>query len=143
MALCATTSGLRLVLFPPLIVIAYEMFAHPTTCPWVGKPLALPAACVLTSTAGWVAISLFGSGGVAAACGMVCGVVALRLLKLHLPPALAIGLLPLVIKSPSIQYPISVAIGAGALALAFRMYQRWAVGHGGTGQNVPNKLRSV
>lgn len=143
MAFGATASGLRLVLFPPLIVIAYEMFAHPTTCPWAGKPLALPAACFLTSVAGWVAVSLFGSGGTAAACAMVAGIVVLRLLKLHLPPALAIGLLPLVIGLPSIQYPLSVAIGAGALTLAYQLYQRWVLGHGGAGRNVPNKLRSV
>lgn len=147
MAFCATASGLRLVLFPPLIVIAYEMFAHPTTCPWAGKPVALPAACALTSTAGWAAVSLFGSGGIAAACGMVFGVIVLRLLKLHLPPALAVGLLPLVIHSPGIQYPVSVAVGAGALTLAFQMYRRWFrrcfVGHGRAGQNIPNELRSV
>lgn len=143
MAFGATASGLRLILFPPLIVIAYEMFAHPTTCPWTGKPLALPAACFLTSVAGWVAVSLFGSGGIAAACAMVAGVVVLRLLKLHLPPALAIGLLPLVIGSPSIQYPLSVAVGAGALTLAHQLYQRWVLGHGGAGRNAPDTLRSV
>ncbi len=143
MAFCATASGLRLILFPPLIVIAYEMFAHPTTCPWAGKPLALPAACFLTAIAGWVAVSLLGSGGIAAACGMVFGVIALRLLQLHMPPALAVGLLPLVIDSPSIKYPISVAIGIGALTLAFQFYQRWVTGQGRAGQSVPNNMRSV
>jgi len=143
LALCATASGLRLILFPPLIVIAYEMFAHPTTCPWAGKPLALPAACILSSTAGWAAVSLFGSGAIAAACGMVFGVIVLRLLRLHLPPALAVGLLPLVIGSPGIRYPISVAIGTAALVLAFQIYRRWLMGHGRAGQNVPNELRGV
>ncbi len=136
MALCANASGLRLMLFPPLIVIAYEMFAHPTTCPWAGKALALPAACVLTATAGWAAVRIFGSGGAAAACAMVCGVIVLRLLRLHLPPALAVGLLPLVITSPDIRYPVSVAIGAAALTLAFQI-QRRVVGHGGAVQNFP------
>jgi hypothetical protein len=143
MALCATTSGLRLILFPPLIVIAYEMFAHPTVCPWAGKPVALPAACFLTSTAGWVAVSIFGSGGIAAACAMTLGVIALRLLKLHMPPALAVGLLPLVIHSPDFKYPVCVAIGTGALTLAFQLYQRWVVGEGRAGRNMPNNLRSA
>ena len=143
MAFCATTSGLRLILFPPLIVIAYEMFAHPTVCPWAGKPVALPAACFLTSTVGWVAVSLFGSGGIAAACAMAFGVITLRLLKLHMPPALAVGLLPLVIHSPDFKYPVSVAIGTGALTLAFQLYQRWVVGQGGAGRNMPNNLRSA
>lgn len=142
-AMCATASGLRLILFPPLIVMAYEMFAHPTACPWAGKPLALPAACVLTSTAGWLAVSLFGCGGIAAGCAMAFGVLALRFLRLRMPPALALGLLPLVINSPSVKYPISVAIGAGALTLAFLLYQRWIAGHGRAGRDIPHKMRSV
>lgn len=137
MAWCATSVGLRLILFPPLIVIAYEMFAHPTTCPWAGKPLALPGVCVLNAAAGWGAVSLFGSGATAAACGMAFGVLALRLLRLRMPPALAVALLPLVITSPSITYPISVAIGAGALTLAYQFHRRWVTGHGRAGHDIP------
>lgn len=142
MAFCATASGLRLILFPPLVVIAYEMFAHASACPWAGRPLALTAACFLTSTLGWAAVSLLGSRGIAAACAMVSCVITLRVLQLHLPPALALGLLPLVIDSPNIKYPISVAIGTGALTLAFQLYHRWVGGQGRTGQSVPNNMRS-
>jgi hypothetical protein len=137
MAFGATASDLRFILFPPLIVIAYEMFAHPTSCPWAGKPLALPVACFLTSTVGWVAVSLFGSGAIAAACGMVSGIIVLRLLRVHMPPALAVGLLPLIIDCPSIKYPFSVTIGTGALTLAFLLYQRWIIGEGRAGASVP------
>lgn len=143
MALCATASGLRLILFPPLIVIAYEMFAHPTTCPWAGKPLALPVVCVLNAVAGWGAVSIFGSGAIAAACGMAFGIAALRLMRLRMPPALAVGLLALVIDSPSIKYPISVLIGTGALTLTYHLYQRWVTGHGRAGQSVPDNMRSI
>lgn len=143
MALCAATTGLRLILFPPLIVIAYEMFAHPTVCPWVGKPVALAAACFLTSSAGCVAVGLFGTGGVAAVCAMAFGVTTLRLLRLHMPPALAVGLLPLVIHSPDFRYPVCVAIGAGALTLAFQLYRRWVIRLGRAGRNLPDNLRSA
>lgn len=143
MTLCAMASGLRLLLFPPLIVITYEMFAHPATCPWAGKSLTLPAACFLTAAAGWVAVSLFGSGGLAAGCGFVFGIVVLRLLRLRMPPALAIGLLPIVINSPSIDYPISVAIGAGALTLAYQFYRCWFTGRCRAGRGVPNTMRSA
>jgi hypothetical protein len=136
MASCATASGLRLLLLPPLIVIAYEMFAHPTWCPWAGRPLALPVACFLTSTAGWVAVSLFGRGGIAAGCGMAFGIIVLRLLQIHMPPALAFGLLPLVIDSPDIKYPVCVSIGTAALTLAFLFYRRWVVGQGRAGKSV-------
>ncbi|OBG31692.1 hypothetical protein A5673_26475 [Mycobacterium sp. E3198] len=143
MALCAATSGLRLILFPPLIVIAYEMFAHPTVCPWAGKPMALPAACLLTSTAGCVAVALFGTGAIAAACAMALGVIVLRLLRLHMPPALAVGLLPLVIRSPDFTYPLSVAIGTGALTLAFQLYHRRVTRQGRAGLNMTDNLRSA
>jgi hypothetical protein len=143
MALCAATSGLRLILFPPLIVIAYEMFAHPTVCPWAGKPVALPAACFLTSTAGWAVVGVLGSGGIAAACAMASGVIVLRLLRLHMPPALAVGLLPLVIPSPDVTYPVSVAIGTGALTLAMQVYHRWVIREGRAGRNMTDHLRSA
>lgn len=135
MASCAAAWDLRLMLFPPLIVMAYEMFAHPTMCPWAGKPLALPVACLLTATTGWVAVRLFGSGGVAAGCGLASGVIALWLLRLRMPPALAIGLLPLVIGPPSMKYPISVAIGAVTLTIMYQLYQRLFAGR--LGRDVP------
>jgi hypothetical protein len=137
MAFCATASGLRFILFPPLIVSAYEMFAHPTSCPWVRKPLTLPIACFLTSTAGWLAVTLFGSGAIAAACGMVFGIIVLRVLRIHMPPALAVGLLPLIIDCPSVKYPISVTIGTAALTLAFLFYRWWAIGEGRVGESAP------
>lgn len=124
MAICAAASGLRLLLFPPLIVIAYAMFAHPRTCPWAGKPIALLAACALMSTGGWIAVSLWGKGGVAAGGAMVFGIVVLRVLRFHMPPALAIGLLPLVIGSLSIEFPVAVTIGAAALTFAYLLHRR-------------------
>jgi HPP family len=136
LASCATVSDLRFILFPPLIVIAYEMFAHATSCPWAGKPLALPVACFLTSTAGWLAVSVFGSGGIAAGCGMLFGIIVLRFLRIHMPPALAVGLLPLLIDSPSAKYPVSVSIGTVALTLAYLVYRRWIVGQGRAGEGV-------
>lgn len=143
MGCCASASGLRLMLFPPLIVIAYEMFAHPATCPWAGRPMALPAACFLTSSAGLAAANLFGSVALAAGCAMVFGIITLRLLQLHMPPVLALGLLPLVIPAPDIKYPISVAIGTAALTLAFRLYRRWVTGKGRAGRRVPKMMRSA
>lgn len=127
MASCATASGLRLMLIPPLIVTAYEMFAHPTSCPWAGKPLALPVACVLISGAGLVAVSVQPINGIAAGFDMAFGIVVLRVLKIHMPPALAVGLLPLVIHSPGISYPVCVGIGTAALTLTFLLYRRWVL----------------
>jgi hypothetical protein len=46
---------------------------------------------------------------------MAWGVVVLRAFDVHMPPALAVGLIPLVMNRPTWIYPISVAIGTLAL----------------------------
>lgn len=136
MAACGAAMDVRLILFPPLIVMAYDMFAHPTSCPWAQKPLALPVACLLTATGGWLAVSQFGRSGIAAGCGMIIGIVVLRLLELHMAPALGVALLPLVIDAPDITYPVSVGIGTVALTLAFLLYRRWITGQGRVDKSV-------
>ena len=45
-------TGLRFVLFPPLVVIGFEMFGHTAICPWAKRPMFLPAACFLTAAGG-------------------------------------------------------------------------------------------
>jgi hypothetical protein len=117
-------TGLRFVLFPPLVVIGFEMFGHRDVCPWADRPMLLPLACFLTAAGGLVAFKLFGAGPIAAACGMGWGIAMLRLLNLHVPPALAVALLPLVMNSPTIAYPFAVGIGTLLLTLWFLAYER-------------------
>jgi hypothetical protein len=50
---------------------------------------------------------------------MICSIGILRAFKIHMPPALAIGMLAFVIKTPSFWYPISVGIGTVALMVCF------------------------
>jgi hypothetical protein len=116
--------GWRFILFPPLVVIGFEMFAHPAICPWAGRPLLVPVACALTATTGVVFVSLFGVGPVAAVCGMVSGIVILRICDLHIPPALAVGLLPFVIPHPNYRFPLAVAAGTLLLTLSFLVWRR-------------------
>lgn len=123
-ALLAAISGERLLLYPPLVVIAFEMFAHTKVCPWARRPLVLPLACALTAAAGVFFVSLLGAGPFAAVLSMAFGVVMLRILALHVPPALAVGLLPFVMVHPTYGFPIAVAIGTFLLILSFLMWQR-------------------
>jgi hypothetical protein len=60
----------------------------------------------------------------AAACSMGWSVVVLRIFDVHMPPALAIGLLPLVMDAPNLKYPLSVAVGTSALTLFFLLWRR-------------------
>jgi hypothetical protein len=116
-------SGLRFVLFPPLVVIGFEMFGHTAICPWAKRPMFLPAACFLTAAGGLLFWNLLGVGPVAAGCSIVCGMAVLRLFDLHVPPALAVALLPFVMDHPTIAYPISVGIGTMLMTLWFLLYQ--------------------
>ncbi|MBS0558707.1 MAG: HPP family protein [Proteobacteria bacterium] len=114
-AIAAQASGLRLVLFPPLAVIAFEMFAHARVCPWAGRPLALAAACTIAAAAGAVLTGILGDGPLAALASIAAGSAVLRLLDLHVPPALAAALLPWVTGETG--YSVPLAVGPGTLLL--------------------------
>lgn len=117
-------TGLRLIVFPPLIVIAFEMFAHPTICPWARRPLRLPIACTVAAAGGILAVKLFGPGVVTTMISLALGIGVLRLLDLHIPPALAVALIPQILRDPNWFYPVAVAGGTTTLMLAFLSY-RW------------------
>jgi hypothetical protein len=117
-------TGLRFVLFPPLVVIGFEMLGHTAICPWADKPLRLPVACFLTALGGFVSWHFLGVTPLAAAVSMAWGIAVLRVCDLHVPPALAVALLPLVMDKPTIAYPFAVGIGTTLLSLWFLAYQR-------------------
>ena len=125
----AQWTGLRFILFPPLVVIGFEMFAHPQVCPWAARAWRLPLACALSAAAGVGAVSLFGVGVGAAIVVMVLGIVVLHLLDLHAPPVLAVGMLPLVMPHPGWAFVAAVAIGTSLCIVTFRLWQtlsaRW------------------
>jgi hypothetical protein len=117
-------TGLRFVLFPPLVVIGFEMLGHTAICPWADKPLRLPVACFLTALGGFVSWHFLGVTPLAAAVSMAWGIATLRVCDLHVPPALAVALLPLVMDKPTIAYPFAVGIGTTLLSLWLLAYQR-------------------
>jgi hypothetical protein len=117
-------TGLRFVLFPPLVVIGFEMLGHTAICPWADKPLRLPVACFFTALGGFVSWHFLGVTPLAAAASMAWGIAILRVCDLHVPPALAVALLPLVMDKPTIAYPFAVGIGTTLLSLWFLAYQR-------------------
>jgi hypothetical protein len=121
--LAVKITGLRFILFPPLVVIGFEMLAHPDVCPWAAKPPMLPVACFLTASGGWLFWRIFGVGSIAAAASMGWGILVLRVFDLHIPPALAVALLPLVMNSPRITYPLAVAAGTAMMTLWFLAYE--------------------
>ena len=122
-AVCAILTGMRFLLFPPLVVIAYEMFAHSEDCPWAQRPLLVPLICGLTATAALLIIGWLGAGAMAAALSALCGTVVLRVFRLHFPPAIAVALLPFVMKQPDFRYPVAVMMGTAILCAAFLLWR--------------------
>ena len=116
-------TGLRFILFPPLVVIGFEMLGHMEICPWAQRPLGLPLASFLTAAGGLLFLKLFGVNPLTAACAMAWGIVVLRVFDLHVPPALAVALLPMVMNKPTLMYPVSVGIGTLAMTLWFLLYR--------------------
>jgi hypothetical protein len=121
-------TGMRFVLFPPLTVIAYEMFGHAASCAWADRPVRLPVACLLTSAGGYAFWCLLGPSPAAAGLSMVWGIVVLRAMRVHVPPALAVALLPQVMDHPTILYPLAVGLGTSMLSGWFYVYSAIA-GH--------------
>ncbi len=125
----AQLTGLRFILFPPLVVIAYEMFGHPNSCPWALRPVTLPVACSATAFAGLAFYQAFGVAPTAAVATMGVGILVNKVTRVHMPPALAVGLLPLVMHDPAGSYVVSVAIGTSALTVCFvvqrQMFAHW------------------
>ncbi len=125
-ALFALLAGLvarswHLVLAPPLFVVAYEMYAHPQVCPWRARPWALLAACVAGAGFGVAAVAWLGAGPLSAAASLLAGVLIVRALDLHVPPALAIGLLPQILRRPGLPFVASVALLCAWLIASFAL----------------------
>jgi len=117
-------TNLRFVLFPPLVVIGFEMFIHTKRCPWATRTLSLPVVCMLTAAGGLFCRRFLGVGAAASVSSMAWGILILRVFDLHVPPALAVALLPQVIDAPTALYPVAVGIGTSLLSGSFVLYSR-------------------
>jgi HPP family len=117
LGVCAQLSGLRFLLFPPLIVMAYEIFGHSEVPKWMARPVFFPLVCLLTASLGTLACQGFKAGLVGVVVTTIGSIAILRIFKVHMPPALAVGLLPFVMVAPNRWYPISVTLGTSALTL--------------------------
>ncbi len=122
--LLAQITGWRAMLVPPLVVTGFEMFAHADVCPWADRPSVLPLICGLTAACGLFFRLWLGTGPLAAA-GIIIGSIAiLKVARLHIPPAIAIGLLAILVRAPGYAYPVAVAAGAALLTGIFLVYRR-------------------
>jgi CBS-domain-containing membrane protein len=104
--------------------MAYELFGHPEVPEWMKRPTLLPVVCLLTASTGLVVHHFIHANVVAVMITFFCSVGILRFFDLHMPPALAVGLLPFVIPVPDYRFPLSVLLGTMCLGLYFFGYKR-------------------
>lgn len=119
LAWVSEVTGLHFILFPPLVVMAYEIFGHPELPRWIERPPLFPLTCFLTALIGLLACDSFHGGTAGVVITVAASILVLRLFRVHMPPALAVGLLPFVMIAPNLWYPVSVGIGTVALTLWF------------------------
>jgi hypothetical protein len=117
LGIAAQATGLRFILFPPLVVMAYEIFGHAKVPGWMARPALFPVVCLLTATTGTLAVQGFRTTMVGVAVTTMVSIGILRIFEMHMPPALAVGLLPFVMVAPNAWYPVSVALGTIALTV--------------------------
>jgi hypothetical protein len=118
-------TGLHFLLFPPLIVMAYELFGHPKLPGWIKRPTLFPLTCFLTAGVGFSLLRLLGNNPLSVVMTVALSILVLRIFRAHMPPALAVGLLPYVMEAPSIWYPISVGLGTALLSMWFAVRVRF------------------
>ncbi len=121
-ATAASLSDRHFLLFPPLVVIAYEMFAHTEICPWAHRPLRLPLACALSAIAGLLLSRGYFPLPLAAAGSLLAGIYVLRTMRLHVPPA--VSLLPFLMRGADWSFPLVVGVGTSLLSLSFLTWRR-------------------
>jgi hypothetical protein len=112
------------LIFPPLIVVAYEILGHPEVPGWMARPILFPLISFLTAAVGLGFCHVFDSGFVGGIVTMICSIAILKIFEVHMPPTLTVGILPFAMKAPNYLYPISILIGTIALMLYFWGYSR-------------------
>jgi len=121
----AGVSERPMLLFPPLVVMAFEMFGHSDICPWAKAPWRLPLACFSSAAMGIILVGLLGQTPLCAALMTAGAIAALRIVRLHAPPVVAVSLLPMVITAAGWSFVCQVSVSTLALTLCFLTWQRY------------------
>lgn len=100
-------------------MIAFEIFIHGNLRPWAKRPLTLPPVCTITAGVGLAMVLMFGPGPLSVAISLAAGILTLRVLRFHFPPALAVSLLPQIMPQADWRFVLAIAVGTSTLAGVF------------------------
>nr|WKF61735.1 hypothetical protein HUO10_006267 [Paraburkholderia busanensis] len=119
--LLADLTGVRLILFPPLIVIAYETLVRIETCPWSQRCTWLPLICMVTATLGWCGVDLFGTGPLSVLFALAASILLIHVTDTFMLPALAISVIPQIMHHTDWKYPLAIGAGTSVVVAARSM----------------------
>ncbi len=114
-----------LVLFPPLLVIAYDMLALPHHSPWMGRGGTMIVVGTGAAWLGYGLVAVFGVVPGAAFVAVLATLGLLRLAKLTCPPCLGLALLPFVMNNPTANYPWQALTGMVCLVAVVYTMEAW------------------
>ena len=114
-----------LVLFPPLLVIAYDMLALPNHSPWLGRGGVMMLVGTGAAWAGYGLVAAFGVVPGAAFLAVLITLGLLRMARLTCPPCLGLALLPFVITHPTAAYPWQALTGMACLVTVVSITETW------------------
>lgn len=109
--------GSPLVLYPPLLVIAWETLARGDACPWRGRPVLLLVVILLAAVTGLVMVLWLGPVPLATLLTVLAVALLLDRLRFICPPAYAVALLPFVVHAPTASFPLHVLAGTAWLVV--------------------------
>ena len=115
--------GSHLVLYPPLMVIAYEMLAQPEHCPWHGRVGAVLVVTGGAAMAGLLLVQTLGVVPLASLLAVLATALLLHLTRLKCPPAYGLALLPFVIPTPPQAYALLTLAGTAWLLLVVELHR--------------------
>jgi hypothetical protein len=128
--------GSHLVLYPPLMVIAYEMLAQPQHCPWHGRGRAVLVVTGGAALAGWLLVQILGVVPLATLLAVLATALLLHLTCLKCPPAYGLALLPFVIPTPPQTYALLTLAGTAWLLLVVELHRARERRRAGGGGNI-------
>ncbi|MDE2423971.1 MAG: HPP family protein [Betaproteobacteria bacterium] len=120
-------SGLKFILFPPLVVVSYEILTKPDHCPWGKQLIRLLILTVVMVGVGLMSLHFLGNHSLAILITVLIGILLCRTLGVYLPPAMAMGLLPFVAPHPDIKLLISIVIGISVFIVYYFLYNQFFV----------------
>src|SRR5271168_5031039 len=127
-AFAAHTTGVSLLLFPELAALSHDVLSRPRG-KWASQPLLLILTPTTTAIIG-IFVTRHAQYGAAAIAGIVLlSLLAIKLLRSTVAPAISAGVLPMVLSERSWIYPVAIFVDLISLVGILLLWQRFGPRH--------------